>query len=315
MNQTVAALEETSAGMGLHTDELVGRGLLFGVSTLGGAHAEAERAAVAEAVGEMPALVSWFEDFAAAPPVDGLERVSSCALPIVTWEPWFTSGTPDSAGIMAAIVAGVHDDHLRRWARGIARVGTPTYLRFAHEFNGDWYPWTPAAGTSAEVYVAAWRHVHRIFVDADAPNVSWIWAASAAFPGSAPFGEWYPGDEYVDVLGIDGYNWGLSRPGSRWVEPDELFAPALDELRNINPHKPILVAEVASAEAGGSKPEWIAELVTYLGAQPDVAGFVWFDHDKETDWRLTSTPGSAAAMAAALRARRTACARVDGSTG
>jgi hypothetical protein len=63
----------------VHADGLLSRGLLFGVSTPGGARAVAERTAVAEAVGETPAVVSWFEDFAALPPIGGLEVAASDA--------------------------------------------------------------------------------------------------------------------------------------------------------------------------------------------------------------------------------------------
>lgn len=87
---------------------------------------------------------------------------------------------------------------------------------------------------------------------------------------------------------------------SRWVEPEELFDSTLEEVRTVAGHLPLLITEVACAEAAGSKPGWIGTLLSYLVAQPDVEGLIWFDHDKETDWRITSSAASAAAMAAAL---------------
>ena len=70
------------------------------------------------------------------------------------------------------------------------------------------------------------------------------------------------------------------------------------------PDKPILVTEVGCAESGGRKADWITRLVDFLASQNDVMGFVWFEQNKETDWRITSTPESAAAMASALRTAR-----------
>ncbi|WP_245906647.1 hypothetical protein [Mycolicibacterium palauense] len=102
---------------------------------------------------------------------------------------------------------------------------------------------------------------------------------------------------------MDGYNWGTIRPDTTWISPQELFGATLEELRGLRPGTPILVAEVGCAEAGGDKARWITDLVAYLDGQGDVTGFVWFDHDKETDWRLTSSRRAAAAMADALRAR------------
>lgn len=53
--------------------------------------------------------------------------------------------------------------NLREWVDVLRGVGDEVYLRFAHEFNGSWYPWTPAAGISADTYVPTWRRVHDVF--------------------------------------------------------------------------------------------------------------------------------------------------------
>ena len=109
------------------------------------------------------------------------------------------------------------------------------------------------------------------------------------------------------MLAVDGYNWGNAKSPGEWSRPAELFDRALTELRIINHDKPILIAEVACAEEGGSKSEWISEFVAYVDMQTDADGFVWFEHDKETDWRMVSSPASTEAMAAALEKRAVTC--------
>ncbi|MDC3726294.1 glycoside hydrolase family 26 protein [Rhodococcus sp. Rp3] len=282
----------------------------FGISTPGGPVAVDEYRAVTEAVGAAPGAVLWFVDFLSPPPVGALDIVrASGADPIVTWEPWLQrgDGTYDRTSItMADIAAGVHDDHLYRWADELTAWGGTVYLRFAHEPNGDWYPWGPAGGTPPETYVAAWRHVHELFASEGAENVRWIWTVNVPHEGSSPIAPLYPGDDHVDVVGVDGYNWGTTRPWSRWQSPEELFGPTFDELGRIAPGRPVAVTEVASAEAGGSKPDWIRDLVGYLDSHPAATTFVWFHHNKETDWRLTSTAECAAALGDALHRRHTA---------
>lgn len=289
----------------LHADP--GPCLRFGVSTPGGSTAVDEFLTVARTVGKAPSVVLSFSDFATAPPIAGLDAVSAFgADPIVTWEPWrwIEGGTYDSSGFaLQSIVDGVHDDYLYRWADELTAWGKPVYLRFAHEPNGTWYPWSVAAGTPADVYVAAWRHVHDLFATRRAHNVKWVWSPNVSFLGSSSTGATYPGDDYVDVVGVDGYNWGTSQPWSHWIAPTDLFVPTMDELRRIAPGKPQLVTEVGSAEAGGSKSEWIRNLVRMIESRRDVAGFVWFDHDKEADWSMASTPESAVALAEALGTR------------
>lgn len=280
----------------------------FGVSTPGGPDADAEYRAVVRTVGQPPAVEMWFVDFASPPPIGALETVRSRgAEPMITWEPWRSlgSGAYDRGAFpMEQIAAGVHDDHLYRWADELRNWGETVYLRFAHEPNGDWYPWGPAGGTSPETYVAAWRHVHDLFVSKGTNNVRWVWTVNVPHPGSSPVAPLYPGEGYVDVVGVDGYNWGSSQPWSRWESPEEIFGPTLDEVGGIAPNLPVVITEVASAEAGGSKAEWISSLVDYLDSREDVTAFVWFDHLKETDWRLASSPESARAIAAAVSRER-----------
>lgn len=272
----------------------------FGLTTRGGPFATDELSATSTAVGCPVDWVLWFEQFGAGPPISGIAAVDRLdASPMITWEPWRWRArrTP----LMAALHAGVHDAHIRRWAAQLRSTAVPVYLRFGHEFNGDWYPWSSAGGTAASVFVDVWHRLHNLFHEQGATGVRWVWAP-AANPGTgASLEQWYPGDAFVDLLAVDGYNWGTSQNWSRWVEPAELFDPVLDELRRISSVQPLLITEVGCAEAGGSKAEWITEFGAYLLRRTDVTGFVWFDHDKETDWRLTSTPEAASAMTEVLR--------------
>jgi beta-mannanase len=146
--------------------------------------------------------------------------------------------------------------------------------------------------------------VHDIMTSAGATNVTWMWSPNVPYPGSVPLQDLYPGAGYVDTVALDGYNWGTSQPWSAWTTPQGLFDQGLSQLRALAPDKPIVIAETGTTAAGGSKAGWITGLVSYLAAQPNVTGFVWFQHPKETDWRFNSTPSSAAAFANALAKRR-----------
>ncbi|BCI51186.1 hypothetical protein NIIDNTM18_04640 [Mycolicibacterium litorale] len=275
----------------------------FGLSTPSGVFGLDEVAAVGAAVGRPVDVVLWYEDFAAAAPTAAVATVAAAgAAPVITWEPWLwrTDVTGTGAAMMSGIAAGEYDGHLRAWAGALSATATPVWLRFAHEFNGDWYPWSPVHGTTPQTYVAAWRHAHDLFASAGATSVRWVWSLDAATHGDIPLAAWYPGDAYVDVIGIDGYNWGTTHPWSRWTPPVEIFEPAATEVRALT-HRPMMIAEVGCAEAGGSKADWITDFVRWVAAQPDVDAVVWFEHDKETDWRIASSPAATAAMAAALR--------------
>jgi beta-mannanase len=174
----------------------------------------------------------------------------------------------------------------------------PVAIRFAHEMNGFWYPWCEQANAnSAGEYVAAWRHVHDLFSAAGATNVTWVWSPNLSYTNSTPLRELYPGDDYVDWLGLSGY-YGTSGT-EQYRTFDELYGPTIAELRRFT-DKPLVITEMAATDNAGRKAEWIRDFFDSLPQHPDIIGFVWYEAIKETDWRIVSSPASAAAFAAGV---------------
>lgn len=281
--------------------------LRFGVATPGGPLASSELDEVATVAGEIPSIVMSYKDFLQSPPITELDAVRSRgATPLVTWEPWAWGGGVDQpAYALARITAGDFDAYISQWGQSLAAWGHPVMLRFAHEMNGNWYPWAEGVnGNQTGEYLAAWRHVHDVVAATGASNVQWVWSPNVPYWGSTDLAGLFPGAGYVDIVALDGYNWGTSQTWSSWVSPVDLFAPGISQLRTLAPGKPVLIAETASSELGGSKASWNTDLVSYLAAQTDVVGFVWFHMQKETDWRINSSDSSASAFKSALLARR-----------
>jgi len=176
-------------------------------------------------------------------------------------------------------------------------------VRFAHEMNGNWYPWGSGVnGNTAARYIAAWRHVVRIFRRAGASNVRWVWSPNVyGNNGARAFAPLYPGNRWVDWVALDGYNWGPLRT-SGWVGFGDLFGPSYDAMTRLT-RKPLMIAETATSEHGGDKAAWIRDAleVTLPTRFPRVRALVWFDREKETDWRVTSSPAALLAFGAAVR--------------
>ena len=282
--------------------------LRFGVSTPGGPLAASELDAVSTLVNESPSVVMWYSDFAQPAPITELNAINARgATSLVTWEPWLWTGNgaDQPAYSLDRITAGDFDAYIQQWGTALASWGKPVMLRFGHEMNGNWYPWAESAnGNQAGDYVAAWRHVHDVVAATGAANVQWVWSPNVPYWGSTPLSGLYPGTGYVDVVALDGYNWGTAASWSTWTSPSALLDEGLSALRSLAPGKPIIIAETASAEAGGSKAAWDTSLVSYLAAQSDITAFVWFHHNKEVDWRINSSTTSTSALTAALAARR-----------
>jgi hypothetical protein len=100
------------------------------------------------------------------------------------------------------------------------------------------------------------------------------------------------------LVGVDGYNWG-PLDGHTWQTPQQVFGPTLADLAAIT-RAPVLITEVGSTEVGGDKAAWITSFFSMLESNRAITGFVWFDADKETDWRINSSSAALEAFAAGL---------------
>lgn len=234
-------------------------------------------------IGRKPAIhltyYAWDDDW-----VKGSQRdLSDGKIPLVNWEPHDID--------FNQIVSGALDATIKARASGAQQLGKPFFLDFAAEMNGD-EAWS---GNDAKLYVSAYRHIHDLFTAAGATNVVWAWCPNVTDVNGRNQHtlDYYPGDDYVDWTGVDGYNWGAGN-GFTWQSFHDVFA-------NIYPllaakGKPILIGEMASDENGGDKAQWIDALVPTLRDQfPSIKGVVWFDIHKERSWEINSSPASLAA--------------------
>ncbi len=214
------------------------------------------------------------------------------SIPMVTWEPWlYTQGPNQPTYSLQNIISGKFDAYITKWAQDSKAWGHPYFLRFAHEMNGNWYPWSEQVnGNKAGQYVKAWQHVHDIFTQQGVKNVTWVWSPNVESAKTIPLQELYPGSSYVDWIGMDGYNWG-SVDYVGWKSFAQIFQQTHKDILNVAKGKPLMVAETASAQVGGNKPAWIVDAFTTQLTQAfsDVKAVIWFDENKETDWRIESS--------------------------
>jgi hypothetical protein len=204
------------------------------------------------------------------------------------------------------IINGKWDSYIRACGAEFASVGAPIMVRWGHEFNGNWYPWGIVNNNSnPALYISAYRHVHDLVVAAGATNVQWVWCFGNGSVPDAAFNDpaqSYPGDSYVDWIGIDGYNWGFGPSwdptGNHWTSFESMFASAYAKARAIAPRRPVMIGEVGSSEDGGNKAQWINDMSTALqsGRYPDLKMVVYFDQDKEEQWSGTSSPATRTAF-------------------
>lgn len=253
----------------------------FGAFTYGGVWQGMEPVVRLETrLGRRLDVVHWFMNWDHAYDARLVDAVLAAgSAPLISWQPHRQTVTD--------IAAGAYDDYLRSWADGLAAAAGVVYLRPFPEMNGDWVPWNG----DPEGFVAAWTRMTTIFDEAGATNVRWVWGPNVTDEPRTEANRmerYYPGADRVDVLALSGYNWGATRPDIGWRSFEEIFAGAYARLVDLGP-QPVWISEMASSDAGGDKAAWIRDLFATT-AFPRLEALVWFDDDKEADWRLTSAP-------------------------
>ncbi len=215
------------------------------------------------------------------------------SIPLLSWEPWDpAAGTTQPAFSLASITNGDHDAFITIWATAAKNWGNPFFLRLAHEMNGNWYPWGAGVnGNTANQYVQMWRHVHDIFTSVGATNVTWVWCVNFV-DGFPTVSQFYPGDNYVDWISLDGY---CRKPST--TEYSALAPNTVTQLTNVAPGKPIMVAETGCNQNVPDKAQWFRNALTnYLPiVQPRIKAWVYFNSTNTSDgndWRIT-VPASA----------------------
>lgn len=225
------------------------------------------------------------------------------SIPLVTWDPDDpTQGPNQPTYALQNIINGNFDAYITRWAQDSKAWGHPYFLRFAHEMNGNWNPWSEQVnGNKPGQFILAWRHVHDIFAAQGVTNVTWVWAPNIDYSVSTPLKELYPGDAYVDWVGMDGYNWGTIG-GHVWQPFSSLFQQTYQDILSITT-KPMMIAETASTEQAGNKASWITDgFVMQLPHNfPLIRAVIWFDQVKETDWRIESSLAAQSAFITAIQ--------------
>lgn len=235
------------------------------------------------------------------------------AVPIVTWE---AQGITTQQVIDGQRMLDLRDGSLLTldqvladFAAGLCKVARdtnqPVLLRVFHEMNGGWFAWgisyrdaSGAYPNSDQSYRDAWVKVHDAVSNRCGDRVKFVWAVNHFSEGpGASFTGTYPGDRYVDYVGLDGYNWGSRVPWG-WQTFDTIFREAYCAVTVASP-RPVLIAETASTEDGGSKAAWIEQLFDKPQEYDRIRGIVYFNDAKAEqeamggmDWPVQSSPAA-----------------------
>lgn len=258
-----------------------------------------------KAVGRAPSVYEFAQGWAVNQFNRGIiESVASRGmLPLISWEPWdYLDNAPGAqksgdqpAYKLSNIIDGKYDSYIRSWAEGVKSLGFTIGIRFAHEMNGNWYPWCVFSnGNTVSQYVQAWRHVHDIFTEVGATNVIWVWSPNIIWNDFTDLAQLYPGNNYVNWIGLSGY---YGTPGMNdYMSFNTVFDRTLSELETFT-RKPVVITETGGTDTAGLMAQYVTQMFQQLPAHPNIIGVIWFEAFNVVDWSVADHPQAAAAFA------------------
>jgi hypothetical protein len=193
---------------------------------------------------------------------------------------------PRTGGSLQEGATGSYDEHFAHLGRTLIDHGeADAVLRLGWEFNGDWNRWTAKDDPGA--FVEYWRRIVRTMRALPGAEFKFDWCPAAG-PASMPADRAYPGDEYVDYVGLDAYDVtssaGVSDPALRWRE-------VLEQPFGLRWHrdfarehgKPMTYPEWGlwirpDGLGGGDNPYYLEQMHEWIEAN-DVAYHMYFDYD------------------------------------
>jgi len=267
--------------------------------------------------------VMWYPTFADNFPTDACkELIHNNYIPHLTWELFF----PDSVAyntmpidgtynLIDQILNGIHDGYIEQFATDSKSLNSKIYIRFLHEFNGNWYLWSGnkngAENGGPEKIVRVWKYIVDKFKSIGATNVKWVWnphgpSIDINQNGWNSIDKYWPGDDYVDWIGMDAYNWYPKDPwgGNRpYRDFDNCFGELYNECQKLST-KPMMIAEFGSPEFefnDMNKAAWITNAFDQIkNNYQQIKLVLWFHINKELDWRINSSPSSLKAYQKAI---------------
>ena len=179
------------------------------------------------------------------------------------------------------VLDGKYDQFLHDYAADVASYGRPVLFRLCNEMNADWCTYCALETCrDTELFISFYRYVFSVFKAEGADNAIWVFNPnSRSFPDYKWNSElcYYPGDEYVNVVGMTAYNTGTYYKGESWHTFDELYSE-LVKTYSIRYDRPLMIPEFACSGIGGDKAAWIDDMFAAMPRYGQIKVAVWWNH-------------------------------------
>ncbi len=188
--------------------------------------------------------------------------------------------------ITLEIIEGKYDDYLDHLAESFNEYDFPVLFRINNEMNGAWVHYSAfSVGKDTDLYIECWRYIYNKFKNHGVDNLIFVWNPNElSFPNYAfnHYLSYYPGNEYVDIVGLTAYNTGNYYQGETWRKFSEAYDHFYYEYTKTFKH-PMMITEFSCSSTGGNKSLWFDDMFNTISRYNRIKiAVLWNGQDFDT---------------------------------
>lgn len=204
---------------------------------------------------------------------------------VIFWNPMDYS-VKEQGGTFSfvSVTSGTWDKYIEEFVFEATKTKGNIMIIPCEEVNGNWTPWSVTVGNYGNLseYQTAFQYLAKKLKQAKNVQVGFVVNSTSQPPTFANrISAYYPGDEFIDFIGVNGFNFGGPSLGF-----EDIFSAALDEVSKFK--KPVFITSMATF-ASFNKKDWVKDFLnSEIIKDGKVEGWFWFNENKERDWRIWS---------------------------
>ncbi|HHZ01404.1 MAG TPA: hypothetical protein GX396_00500 [Tissierellia bacterium] len=184
------------------------------------------------------------------------------------------------------ILEGKYDEYLDNLAKAFNKYDYPVLFRPNNEMNGEWVWYcSHLVGKDTDLFIDCWRYIYNKFQEHGVDNLIWVWNPNEkSFPDFSynNYLCYYPGNQYVDVVGLTAYNTGNYYRGEIWRSFSQAYDHFYYDYIERFTH-PMMITEFSCASAGGNKELWYEDMFNIIGKYDRIKiAVLW--NGQDYDW-------------------------------
>lgn len=168
-----------------------------------------------------------------------------------------------SKDITLDILDGKYDSYLNHLADNFNEYDYPVLFRINNEMNGSWVLYSSYfVGKDTDLFTDCYRYIYDKFQEKNVNNLIFVWNPNEiSYPNYAynHYLSYYPGNKYVDIIGLTAYNTGTYYSGEIWRKFEEAYD---DFYYDYTEHftQPMMITEYSCSSTGGDKSAWFTDM-------------------------------------------------------